>query len=679
MPAVSLVVSICAALVVYDVFAAASCAGVTFRFDDAHPVGQWRDVAETFNVRGLKATFAVNPAYLNSRGQVEFLRDAARGGHEIVDHTHSHAILSYVCRNKDEFDALKGDSSVAEAAPSKFRLNLRYDIDFGHPLNWRFRGKVTNGVLVVSSSVAKRLHRPDKVYSPSLGRAFGFFDAPDGHVVLRTFWTTDKAVLPDVADEEFVCVSCRAFRFPRDVLRFQARRVRSAFRRLGLPDPTAWAQPGGWEPLLSDGEFKSVYVDEFGYLLGDAFVPYGATADPLLASYHNRYRSYFDNPSVTRESIRRDIKAAVSRGEPISFISHMHQPRGMSWKAWLDETGMLLDWLVAEGISVLTASELGVRLSADAATWHRLLDPPPEYSSFPRRVCKTATYARDGIRVECYEQANGPGTTQRVMVAMPTNAAMRLPAVVVPFYFPEAMLGFNPVDGTPEAPGLVRAGTNLTSYAAIAYMADLARRGYVTASADAYNLTYARQDAPTNNWEKWEHAGRSLVRDWPGWTGVGKLVFDTRLLVDLLSSHERVDSSRIGIIGHSLGGKMAFYAGCLDPRIKVIVASDFGIGWEQTNWGDIWYWGERLADMRGRGRTNADLLSLSGGKPFCLIAGKYDNEESGRIMRSAAGYSAHPDWLKLVNHASGHRPPPSASEAGFRFLDRFLKLENGRR
>ena len=173
MPAVSLVVSICAALVVYDVFAAASCAGVTFRFDDAHPVGQWRDVAETFNVRGLKATFAVNPAYLNSRGQVEFLRDAARGGHEIVDHTHSHAILSYVCRNKDEFDALKGDSSVAEAAPSKFRLNLRYDIDFGHPLNWRFRGKVTNGVLVVSSSVAKRLHRPDKVYSPSLFRRAG--------------------------------------------------------------------------------------------------------------------------------------------------------------------------------------------------------------------------------------------------------------------------------------------------------------------------------------------------------------------------------------------------------------------------------------------------------------------------------------------------------------------------
>ena len=303
----------------------------------------------------------------------------------------------------------------------------------------------------------------------------------------------------------------------------------------------------------------------------------------------------------------------------------------------------------------------------------RFLAPPAEYSAFPRSVRRIATHERNGLRVECYEQANGPGTTQRVMVAVPTNATERLPAVVVPFYFPEAMLGFNPVDGTPEAPGLVRSGTNLTFYASITYMADLARRGYVTVSADAYNLTYARCDAPTNNWAKWGHAGRSLVRDWPGWTGIGKLAFDTRLLVDLLAADCRVDPSRIGIIGHSLGGKMAFYAGCLDPRIKVIVASDFGIGWDQTNWGDIWYWGERLGEMRSLHLTNADLLSLAGGKPFCLIAGKYDNEESGRIMRSASGYAAHPGWLRLVNHASGHRPPRDATEIGYRFLDRFLK------
>ena len=118
---------------------------------------------------------------------------------------------------------------------------------------------------------------------------------------------------------------------------------------------------------------------------------------------------------------------------------------------------------------------------------------------------------------------------------------------------------------------------------------------------------------------------------------------------------------------------MAFYAGCIDPRIKVMVASDFGIGWDQTNWKDVWYWGGKLDELRAKGMDHAGLLSLAGGKPFCLIAGKYDNAESGAIMRRAKGYEQHPERLVLINHASGHRPPKSATEAGYRFLDRYLR------
>lgn len=70
--------------------------------------------------------------------------------------------------------------------------------------------------------------------------------------------------------------------------------------------------------------------------------------------------------------------------------------------------------------------------------------------------------------------------------------------------------------------------------------------------------------------------------------------------------------------------------------------------------------------------NHAGLLSLSGGKPFCLIAGKYDNEESGVIMRKAKGYEGHPERLLLINHARGHRPPRDATEAGYRFLDKYL-------
>ncbi len=213
----------------------------------------------------------------------------------------------------------------------------------------------------------------------------------------------------------------------------------------------------------------------------------------------------------------------------------------------------------------------------------------------------------------------------------------------------------------------------MPKYAGITYLEDLAERGHAGISADAYHLTFISVDLPRDDFKRWRQAGAALQAAWPGWTGIGKLTHDTRLLVDMLERDARIDTTRIGIIGHSLGGKMAFYAGCLDARIKVIVASDFGIGWTQTNWNDAWYWGDKLAEVRARGMSHANLLTLSGAKPFCLIAGQYDDADSGAIMRAAHGYEACPERLELIHHGRGHRPPPEATEAGYRFLDRYLK------
>ena len=308
-------------------------------------------------------------------------------------------------------------------------------------------------------------------------------------------------------------------------------------------------------------------------------------------------------------------------------------------------------------------NEVGLPLGAfHIGHWNDYLDVPPRYDRFKRKVEKIREFPQDGYVVEEYRQANGPDTHQRVLLAVPKDAKGRLPAVVAPFYFPEAMLGFDPATGA-----------KLEKYAEIAYMGDLVKRGYVVASAESYHLTYDRAGAPRDDWQKWRHAGEKLARDYPEWTGVGKLAFDTRLLVDLVAADPRVDATRIGIIGHSLGGKMAFYAGCLDPRVKVIVASDFGIGWDQTNWKDVWYWGARLCAARAEGLDHAGLLSLAKGKPFCLIAGKFDDATSGETMHRAAGYESHPERLKLINHATGHRPPRDATQAGYEFLDTYLK------
>lgn len=295
--------------------------------------------------------------------------------------------------------------------------------------------------------------------------------------------------------------------------------------------------------------------------------------------------------------------------------------------------------------------------------WLDMIGSPKNYQYEPS-FKKYQTYDLEFGTAEMYRQANGPGTSQRVMMLFPQNMTGPVPAVVVPFYFPEAMLGFRP-----------KSGEVLPSYAGITMMTDLTKRGYATISADAYHLTYLpKLQCDNENFSRWRAVGEALTHDHPEWTGVGKLVEDTKLLIDAISRDPRVDATRIGITGHSLGGKMAFYTGLLDNRIKAIMASDFGIGFEQTNWNDIWYWGDKLEILRQKKLDHSQLLSASHGRPFCLLAGMYDNADSWKCMQQAEGYEQCPESLVIVNHATGHRPPADALQKGYQFLDKWLGM-----
>lgn len=119
---------------------------------------------------------------------------------------------------------------------------------------------------------------------------------------------------------------------------------------------------------------------------------------------------------------------------------------------------------------------------------------------------------------------------------------------------------------------------------------------------------------------------------------------------------------------------MAFYTGCLDERVKVIVASDFGIGWNQTNWDDIWYWHNTVDEFIKKKMNHSELLGIAAPKPFCLIAGQYDDETSWDMMCKAPGYE-NDGRLKFINHATGHRPPGWALKEAYEFLDKWLIKE----
>ena len=293
--------------------------------------------------------------------------------------------------------------------------------------------------------------------------------------------------------------------------------------------------------------------------------------------------------------------------------------------------------------------------------WTKYLEVPKEYGFSPKtRSLKSYSFA--DFDAEFLLQKNGPDTWQRVLKVFPKGCTGPVPAVVVPYYFPEAMVGFD-LDSCDSLP----------KYASLEIMAHLAARGFASISAESYHLTYLGGDKDRGDFTRWKDAGDAISKDWPQWCGMGKLVADTRLLVDLLEDDDRIDADRIGIAGHSLGGKMAFCTGCVDPRIKAILASDFGFLWEQTNWEKSWYWGDKLDILKQNGITNVDLLSYSGGKPFFLIAGDADTDASFEAMKRAEGYEGHPERLGFLNHATGHRPPVFALEKGYEFLERYLK------
>ena len=299
-------------------------------------------------------------------------------------------------------------------------------------------------------------------------------------------------------------------------------------------------------------------------------------------------------------------------------------------------------------------------MAASIQDWFNAMGTP-ESPIEPTAFALSDRYDFPEFTCEVWRCRDAQGKSQRMMMAIPKKAAFPCPAVAVPFYYPESMLGLDPAAGEP-----------IPEDAPVAMMLHLVKRGYITASSDAYHLTFRENPRKRDDFARWKDAAAALREEHPNWSGIGKLVSDTRLLLDLLEKDSRTDAARIGIAGHSLGGKMAFYTGCLDPRVKAILASDFGFGWEQSNWRDSWYWDSRVDSLAAAGMDHTQLLGLASPKPFCLIAGEYDTKESGKMMRRAAGYAPGDERLKIINHATGHRPPAYALEEGYRFLDRWM-------
>lgn len=293
-------------------------------------------------------------------------------------------------------------------------------------------------------------------------------------------------------------------------------------------------------------------------------------------------------------------------------------------------------------------------------------------------------------KAKLFSQPTGMRSRQLVLLLTPlfsseTSPRDQYPAAVVPFYHPDESSGIDlRSTRVPNASPRNNPDEPFSETETIAYGRHLVDRGYIVACVEAYPFNQQHSEeceadaaATFSSHPEWQVATDLLLQENPRWTGMGKLTHDVRLATDLLLEQPNVDPTRLLCIGHSLGGKMAFYAGCLDKRIAAVIASDFGIGFSFTNWEDDWYLGPPPYTNRGTGVEltfgHHHLLALMAPRPFLLIGGQYDDDRAWQYLEMARpAYKicgAGPLALCFHNHATGHRPPGSANEVAYEWLD----------
>ena len=268
----------------------------------------------------------------------------------------------------------------------------------------------------------------------------------------------------------------------------------------------------------------------------------------------------------------------------------------------------------------------------------------PQPLTHPIRVQQLETYTEATWTGRLLEFQGAPGVPWRALLMLPAGAGphTKLPTVIVPFYDVDTSAGKD-LGGRRYLPPSPRSMALLAVQQGMAALA-------IRWSGEAQGVGTLEVVADTE-------------RLYPGVTGLGFWAWQSRHVVDWLSDQPEVDPKRIGIFGHSLGGKMALYASAFDSRISAVASSEPGIAFEFTNYQDPWYWGEQLQKLPA-GTDQHELLQLIAPRPFLLIGGNdSDGDKSVPVLQKAAGdYTAKGGAGKLVflNHRTGHSMTPAA-------------------
>jgi len=167
-----------------------------------------------------------------------------------------------------------------------------------------------------------------------------------------------------------------------------------------------------------------------------------------------------------------------------------------------------------------------------------------------------------------------------------------------------------------------------------------------------------------------------------------------------LANMPSVDPARIGIVGHSYGGKWAMFASCLYEKFACAVWSDPGIVFDEArpniNYWEPWYLGWDASRQRERGvpsdanprtgpyktmietgRDLHELHALMAPRPFLVSGGAEDPPRRWQALNHTVAVNSLLGYTNRVamTNRDTHDPTPQSNEQLYAFFEHFLKSD----
>ena len=441
------------------------------------------------------------------------------------------------------------------------------------------------------------------------------------------------------------------------------------------PDDRGWSRPWtftqyGATRTIRDQRFKLYSTGPFFDLAADPLEQHDLTVnagskplDPEAEKSRRRLQTVLDSqpsdakwPFTFRSISARKIRALQDADRRAEWIAQDRQPPQelaaffTPPTEYRDEMGEFRSPLkFDDGSQVQSDADWPRRRKEILSTWQNTMGPWPAGIEKPRvesvLITRRENITQRQIRIEI-----GLGGQIIDAFMLVPDGDGPFPAVLDVYYDAQTGIGL----GTPDRD----------------FAWQLAKRGFVT-------LSIGKPNSGVNLDDPKQIPGRPLPYFGPEGQAVdvqplSALAYAAANAHTVLANRPEVYPDRIGIVGHSFGGKWALFAACLYDKFDCAVWSDPGIVFDErdrrkqnpggsVNYWDPWYLGAQPGMIAEPGKKYAWRKLPSEGQPRTgayetLVAGGHDLVELHALMAPrpflvSGGTADLPERWKALNHS----------------------------